>query len=280
MAGSSPLARGLPEGTAAHALAERIIPARAGFTAWSRGRSLRRPDHPRSRGVYGQGDDEGCGDRGSSPLARGLPGPRRLKGRQARIIPARAGFTSSPPAAAPLMSDHPRSRGVYAICAASMIAVRGSSPLARGLPRWAGIEDAWIRIIPARAGFTGLMLVVRQPAKDHPRSRGVYEGAHSGFPSRGGSSPLARGLRAHQHRQSTQSPDHPRSRGVYGLRALHGQHLSGSSPLARGLLLASQVNLPDRRIIPARAGFTRVIRVSHWCSPDHPRSRGVYPPIK
>ena len=154
MAGSSPLARGLPEGTAAHALAERIIPARAGFTAWSRGRSLRRPDHPRSRGVYGQGDDEGCGDRGSSPLARGLPGPRRLKGRQARIIPARAGFTSSPPAAAPLMSDHPRSRGVYGAQGTAGRGYGGSSPLARGLRHLRRLNDRSEGIIPARAGFT------------------------------------------------------------------------------------------------------------------------------
>ena len=52
-AGSSPLARGLPELSTRRRKRRRIIPARAGFTpkglgAWGVSR-----DHPRSRGVYG-----------------------------------------------------------------------------------------------------------------------------------------------------------------------------------------------------------------------------------
>ena len=50
----------------------------------------------------------------------------------------------------------------------------------------------------------------------------------------------------------------------------------GSSPLARGLLRWGRRRRKPGRIIPARAGFTRLrgswsIRVT-----DHPRSRGVY----
>ena len=73
--------------------------------------------------------------------------------------------------------------------------------------------------------------------------------------------------------------DHPRSRGVYtGL----GQEVlveGGSSPLARGLPPGLRP-LPGRLgIIPARAGFTA--RSPSWGGRvrDHPRSRGVYPPV-
>ena len=111
--GSSPLARGLRRGTCGRRILRRIIPARAGFT-WSVSRPPRRPgDHPRSRGVYRTGCSGRSWRSGSSPLARGL----RLEGRAATriggIIPARAGFTSSMNFGISIMSDHPRSRGVY-----------------------------------------------------------------------------------------------------------------------------------------------------------------------
>ena len=94
--GSSPLARGLLDHDPVDAGHGRIIPARAGFTPRRSPRWARPWDHPRSRGVY-----DGVGlppvpDRGSSPLARGLPpaedAPVEIDG----IIPARAGFTRNP----------------------------------------------------------------------------------------------------------------------------------------------------------------------------------------
>ena len=53
----------------------------------------------------------------------------------------------------------------------------------------------------------------------------------------------------------------------------------GSSPLARGLPAPRHHGSVMRRIIPARAGFTRrrLVRMRH--RPDHPRSRGVYTEI-
>ena len=50
----------------------------------------------------------------------------------------------------------------------------------------------------------------------------------------------------------------------------------GSSPLARGLQLNSASAPRRRRIIPARAGFTRHRPPRPGGAPDHPRSRGVY----
>ena len=50
--GSSPLARGLPIGTARIPAPRRIIPARAGFTDTADNFDTAVGDHPRSRGVY------------------------------------------------------------------------------------------------------------------------------------------------------------------------------------------------------------------------------------
>ena len=233
--GSSPLARGLraldPVGGASH----RIIPARAGFTWCTVGRRRPRPDHPRSRGVYGAKKSGDPKTEGSSPLARGLPCSRTRTRAEDRIIPARAGFT--PPVCGDVhkMRDHPRSRGVYLTASLALAACAGSSPLARGLPVPPKSVPALNRIIPARAGFTTGALQTSLRSQDHPRSRGVYAGVPGAFDTILGSSPLARGLpitgnadartrriipaRAgftggHAH-YSAHDQDHPRSRGVY-----------------------------------------------------------------
>ena len=70
--------------------------------------------------------------------------------------------------------------------------------------------------------------------------------------------------------------DHPRSRGVYLTFEGYILDVEGSSPLARGLLRARPKFATDRRIIPARAGFTPVTRRGGTSTTDHPRSRGVY----
>ena len=72
------------------------------------------------------------------------------------------------------------------------------------------------------------------------------------------------------------STDHPRSRGVYSPAPMEGQERQGSSPLARGLLIHISEMTRRYRIIPARAGFTRLRRSSPSNPRDHPRSRGVY----
>ena len=152
--GSSPLARGLRGGSAPPQGADRIIPARAGFT--------RRPppegdvcwDHPRSRGVYRGRKCSPRTRRGSSPLARGLPWPKMFAPYSPGIIPARAGFTGSPQKRSHRPTDHPRSRGVYAWPTFSDSVGTGSSPLARGLRQRIAQLAIHRRIIPARAGFT------------------------------------------------------------------------------------------------------------------------------
>ena len=112
--GSSPLARGLRAWKSPHSQRSGIIPARAGFTVSPSSCSRCISDHPRSRGVYLRCAFSAPIMAGSSPLARGLlDGITEIK-YAARIIPARAGFTWGSRHALGCLTDHPRSRGVYA----------------------------------------------------------------------------------------------------------------------------------------------------------------------
>ena len=113
--GSSPLARGLLSLHLRIVLSNRIIPARAGFTVPGNRCVVHSTDHPRSRGVYPGLEENGVGDPGSSPLARGLRGVTFSVPLGFRIIPARAGFTPSSMSCCPTRRDHPRSRGVYSL---------------------------------------------------------------------------------------------------------------------------------------------------------------------
>ena len=194
------------------------------------------------------------------------------------------------------MEDHPRSRGVYASLDAGDPLAVGSSPLARGLRRVAEHSRNPVGIIPARAGFTPGSRSPRTTLWDHPRSRGVYPNAEFVTAGDGGSSPLARGLRARRRispgtsriiparagftgslrRSWLESRDHPRSRGVYSDGVVATVLGPGSSPLARGLLTFTAKLKPNHRIVPARAGFTTLHDDPPLTYQDHPRSRGVY----
>ena len=127
--GSSPLARGLLWIDEAARTADRIIPARAGFTTRRPTTPGHGPDHPRSRGVYFRTMPDGGTKVGSSPLARGLRQAVIDDARGAGIIPARAGFTRRRPRAGRLPEDHPRSRGVYHSEPSPTATPSGSSPL-------------------------------------------------------------------------------------------------------------------------------------------------------
>ena len=243
MSGSSPLARGLPSAPPCSASIARIIPARAGFTLKIRVRAAGSGDHPRSRGVYGTRRRRRLNDFGSSPLARGLLFMVRISFLRGGIIPARAGFTTWTSSTGRPTTDHPRSRGVYSSPTRSERSRTGSSPLARGLRHVLVGPRGAVGIIPARAGFTAGPAGPSGGGQDHPRSRGVYGNLRGGLEARGGSSPLARGLRdvstafrsgpgiiparagftprsrGYRPRRS----DHPRSRGVYACESLVSQ---------------------------------------------------------
>ena len=111
-----------------------------------------------------------------------------------------------------------------------------------------------------------------------------------------GSSPLARGLHIspscevrrrgiiparagftrRECRSRRRGGDHPRSRGVYPTVTARVESIPGSSPLARGLRSRTPRSDQQERIIPARAGFTRMAVNADNVLGDHPRSRGVY----
>ena len=174
---------------------------------------------------------------GSSPLSRGIPEASNLYHRRVGIIPALAGNTSMSCVSVKRPTDHPRSRGEYYLDYPLSVAIQGSSPLSRGIPRRRIRVRARRRIIPALAGNTSLEGALLDGLKDHPRSRGEYRFLEQTLFYTGGSSPLSRGIRvlclfcatrigiipalagnttAIQVRFPA-SGDHPRSRGEYGL---------------------------------------------------------------
>ena len=214
--------------------------------------------------------------RGSSPLARGLQRAAPPRSPPRRIIPARAGFTSGSSGTATTPRDHPRSRGVYSADAWQELFSTGSSPLARGLQRAAPPRSPPRRIIPARAGFTPRGCPAASPAPgSSPLARGLQPG-RGRLPRREGIIPARAGFTQLVFAYAPTHWDHPRSRGVYLIDRSVPSECIGSSPLARGLPLLDSVQGRLRRIIPARAGFTR-----RWITglppvEDHPRSRGVY----
>ena len=182
MGGSSPLARGLRLLVVGQHDEFRIIPARAGFTCGWRSCTAGTSNHPRSRGVYVEAGAHLRITAGSSPLARGLPGPGGAGQFPVRIIPARAGFTLRSANFALETQDHPRSRGVYPDDLVIFASPEGSSPLARGLLRPRRVPVLGRGIIPARAGFTSSSSMASPTPTDHPRSRGVYA-AKVGIPA-------------------------------------------------------------------------------------------------
>ena len=172
------------------------------------------------------------------------------------LIPARAGNTEMLIFCPFLITAHPRSRGEHCMTYSERGYMVGSSPLARGTPRYLFRADAGRRLIPARAGNTSSSPSWSKVNSAHPRSRGEHtQGwlwALEGF----GSSPLARGtqdadawirgaIRLIPARAGNTGdggvdqrvfPAHPRSRGEHQVVGWGELEEVGSSPLARGTL--------------------------------------------
>ena len=216
-----------------------------------------------------------------------------------RIIPAHAGSTLDGGDAEHARTDHPRSRGEHNWKRFLATLGAGSSPLTRGAPGVVTRRPAPGRIIPAHAGSTVLVHLIRQLGRDHPRSRGEHSIDTADARAHAGSSPLTRG--AHRcrgscirptriipaHAGSTRSReaqgrlrrDHPRSRGEHLRSSSHEPEEPGSSPLTRGAPAAIPADGADTRIIPAHAGSTQPSRSTCRGSADHPRSRGEHFPM-
>ena len=130
---------------------------------------------------------------GSSPLARGTQILRATPVRVLGLIPARAGNTSPLMRFLILSRAHPRSRGEHCFWLVQVLAVLGSSPLARGTRVWHPGGHSVLGLIPARAGNTVNLCPKRTSIWAHPRSRGEHQELGYPFGERSGSSPLARG---------------------------------------------------------------------------------------
>ena len=189
---------------------------------------------------------------------------------------------------------HPRSRGENVSSARSRSQHARSSPLARGKPCWPLPRPTLAGLIPARAGKTVIRSRTGPQRRAHPRSRGENGRRRGGLYQQKGSSPLARGkqrreievrlgvrlIPARAGKTCTRTPcvrrqgTHPRSRGENLLVVLAFVVVVGSSPLARGKPQERARRARSVRLIPARAGKTRMSCVVIDSHRAHPRSRG------
>ena len=152
----------------------RFTPAHAGNTHVNAEEAGSLEVHPRSRGEYLLTLHQTDPEPGSSPLTRGIRGPKPENVEKARFIPAHAGNTTGSSNGTRRTQVHPRSRGEYSSFWQVGAPRGGSSPLTRGI-LW--ITDGWRtndRFIPAHAGNTEREFIPDQRGQVHPRSRGEY----------------------------------------------------------------------------------------------------------
>ena len=152
--GSSPRVRGKPTCVGKMFGCARLIPARAGKTGASRSCPLPSRAHPRACGENTVRETGSVLRRGSSPRVRGKPGPCSDPPTPARLIPARAGKTSTPTSKAYPRRAHPRACGENNHQTLPDPPHWGSSPRVRGKPLSPLTPSASVRLIPARAGKT------------------------------------------------------------------------------------------------------------------------------
>ena len=152
--GSSPLTRGKRLRGRLSRRSGRLIPAHAGKTCPTSGRTRVRTAHPRSRGENGGWCETPRGQVGSSPLTRGKPTQHAAVLEDVRLIPAHAGKTSRRACRSPPIWAHPRSRGENPKAPRRALPAPGSSPLTRG--KLTGVMHIveGFRLIPAHAGKT------------------------------------------------------------------------------------------------------------------------------
>ena len=167
--GSSPRVRGkrAPPSWAGHQ--GRLIPACAGKTPSTDGRSSAEAAHPRVCGENMPRVNLCTNPGGSSPRVRGKPGIRPRPLQERRLIPACAGKT---PRALPSVcpcSAHPRVCGENLRKSAHMSAGSGSSPRVRGKPTWSAGSGVDYGLIPACAGKTSRTEESGSGCRAHPR---------------------------------------------------------------------------------------------------------------
>ena len=193
--GSSPLTRGKQAPGHDHHRIAGLIPAHAGKTVDSHRCLSFCWAHPRSRGENNQPQPGPKNHPGSSPLTRG----KRPSGAQGLVegglIPAHAGKTTNLSPVQKTTPAHPRSRGENGHPERRVLWKVGSSPLTRGKPERPVRPIPQRRLIPAHAGKTEPICVLRGIGAAHPRSRGENVTRPREASVVCGSSPLTRGKR-------------------------------------------------------------------------------------
>ena len=211
-----------------------------------------------------------------------------------RITPAGAGKTTYHAAAAVWGWDHPRRCGENHGYTVHVPQYRGSPPQVRGkrCRRERDCDDS--RITPAGAGKTSDLCLQRQDGQDHPRGCGenrflfLRVRAARGSPPRMRGKPIS-GLTGVTANRITPADagktslffplgilrrDHPRGCGENPLRRGFLAYCLGSPPRMRGKPSKIWSRRHSRRITPAHAGKTFVVRHSKSVDQDHPRGCG------
>ena len=193
--GSSPRVRGKQRHGRGGRRLLRLIPARAGKTR-------HQPRTPRGRRAH----PRACGENtlwvmvsrfafGSSPRVRGKLSLVLTAGGDRRLIPARAGKTSSRSCTRGSAAAHPRACGENISATASCCFFVGSSPRVRGKRRGGRGGVGARGLIPARAGKTTSMTRRGPVGPAHPRACGENLSRSSLTFVSWGSSPRVRGKR-------------------------------------------------------------------------------------
>ena len=173
-AGSSPLARGTLAIRAELQNVGRLIPACAGNTGPAGPVDPLGPAHPRLRGEHGLGSLTRLKLVGSSPLARGTRARGLRRRPRVRLIPACAGNTYETGTQRRRAKAHPHLRGEHVKNHHHQQKHRGPSPLARGTPGRLSGNPLNTGLIPACAGNTFVVRLVKGGARAHPRLRGEH----------------------------------------------------------------------------------------------------------
>ena len=170
--GSSPRVRG-KHGTVV-VLSEwgRLIPARAGKTPGAPHAHQRDPAHPRACGENGVTHVFSAQSVGSSPRVRGKRGLLGAGLSATRLIPARAGKTTTRRRRSRGRTAHPRACGENEPVRALVLDCDGSSPRVRGKPGVKADNSLILGLIPARAGKTSVIALWGSLNPAHPRACG------------------------------------------------------------------------------------------------------------
>ena len=234
--GSSPRARGTPGGFPAGVPLSRFIPACAGNTAAWHGWSTPPAVHPRVRGEHTRRRRARRSGRGSSPRARGTQQRHVADHVVRRFIPACAGNTRRRGRSARRLAVHPRVRGEHVAHRATNMVPRGSSPRARGTPRWRCRSRLRPRFIPACAGNTRSDCAIASVPAVHPRVRGEHERGELRLRHLRRFIPACAGNTQCSCARPAASAVHPRVRGEHRGQRRRVRAEVGSSPRARGTL--------------------------------------------